>query len=112
MKIYNSSQPLYQRIDMSDIYKITNTKITESKNGYTIFNLEFNNKIWGSKLAPIRKLEKKYSKLYQIYEKEQSLNSLIGKFVTISLERDNYGIKFNHISHYNSLEDFKELLDN
>ncbi len=96
---------------MSEIYKITNTKITKSKNGYTIFNLELNSKIWASKLAPVRKLDKKYDKLYQIYEKELSLNSLIGKFVTISLEKDNYGIKFNHISHYNSLEDFKKLLD-
>jgi len=96
---------------MGEIYKITDTKITKSKNGYTIFNLELNNKIWASKLAPIRTRDKKYNKLYQIYEKEQSLNSLIGKFITISLERDNYGVNFSSISHYDSLEKFKELLD-
>lgn len=96
---------------MCKVYKVTNTKITTSKNGYTIFNLELNNKVWVSKLAPVRKLNKKYDKLYQIYEKEQSLNSLIGKFITTSLEKDNYGVKFSYISHYDSLEEFKELLD-
>lgn len=96
---------------MSEIYKVTNTKITNSKNGYTIFNLELNNKIWATKLAPVRKLDKKYNKLYQMYETEQSLDSLIGKFITVSLEKDNYGIKFSHISNYDSLDKFKELLD-
>jgi len=102
---------LYQRLNMSEIYKVTNAKITKSKNGYTIFNLELNNQIWASKLAPIRKLEKKYNRLYQIYEKEQSLSSLIGIFITTSLKKDNYGIKFSSVSHYNSLEEFEELLD-
>jgi len=96
---------------MSEIYKVTNTKITKSKNGYTIFNLELNSKIWASKLAPIRNRDKKYDKLYQLYENEQSLNSLIGKFVTISLEKDNYGVKFDYLSNYDSLKEFKDLLD-
>lgn len=96
---------------MREIYKVTNTKITKSKNGYTIFNLELNNKIWASKLAPVRKIDKLIDKLYQLYKNENSLNSLIGKFITISLEKDNYGIKFSYISHYDSLVEFKELLD-
>jgi len=96
---------------MGEIYKVTNTKITKSKNGYTIFNLELNSKIWASKLAPIRNRDKKYDKLYQLYENEQSLNSLIGKFITTSLEKDNYGVKFDYLSNYDSLKEFKDLLD-
>ncbi len=96
---------------MSAIYKVTDTKITTSKNGYAIFNLELNNKIWASKLAPVRKLDKKYNKLYQTYEENKTLDSLIGKFITTSLEKTNYGINFDNIVSYDSLEDFKELLD-
>ncbi|MEA3314847.1 MAG: hypothetical protein U9Q30_03175 [Campylobacterota bacterium] len=96
---------------MSKIYKVTNTKITTSKNGYTIFNLELNNQIWASKLAPVRKSEKKYNKLYQIYEENKTLDSLIGKLITTTLEKSNYGINFDSISSYDSLIEFKELLD-
>ncbi len=97
---------------MSKIYKVTKTKITTSKNGYTIFNLELNNQIWASKLAPARKRDKKNSSLYQIYEdNNETLDSLIGKLITTTLEKSNYGINFDYISSYESLDDFKELLD-
>jgi hypothetical protein len=96
---------------MSEIYKVTNAKITTSKNGYAIFNLELNKKIWAGKLAPIRKTDQKYSKLYQIYEEKNTLDSVIGKFITTSLEKTQYGVNFDYIESYDSLEDFRELLD-
>ena len=96
---------------MKKIYKVTNTKITTSKNGYTIFNLELNYKVWASMLAPIRKSEQMFNRFYKIYKTEQSLDSLIGKFLTILLEYDNYGIKIKKIEYFDSLLCFKELLD-
>ena len=52
-----------------NFYKVTQTKITTSKNGYTIFNFQLNNNLWVSKLAPIRKLDKKYDTLsYELHE--------------------------------------------
>ena len=96
---------------MNKIHKVTSTKVTKSKNGYTIFNLELDGKIWASQLAPIRKLNKKYNKLYQIYLENETLDSLLGKFITISLEQTNFGVNFNNIASYNSFKDFKTLLD-
>jgi len=104
---------------MEKIYKVTNTKITKSKNGYTISNIELNNKVWVSALSkyvnpPKRNRDKltvddifQYGDL--LYEEE--LNSLIGKFITISLEKDMYGMKIEHISSYDSIKEFKNLLD-
>ena len=96
---------------MNEIYKVTNAKVTASKNGYTIFNLELNKKIWASKLAPIRKTDQKYCELYQLYEEKNTLDSLIGKFITISLEKTQYGVNFDYVELSDSLEEFKELLD-
>ena len=96
---------------MNRIYKVTGTKVTKSKNGYTIFNFEFNNEVWASQLAPVHKSEKKYNKIYQILEKEKTLDSLLGKFISTSLVETSYGVNFENIISYDSIEDFKKLLD-
>lgn len=135
---------------MYKIYKITNTKITETKNGNIIFNLELNNTIWASKNSgknnsafyikkeqeheqllhnlrnsliesgvmqkkTIKKTpipEKKDMTIHELYDNYKTLNSLIGQFITTSLVKSNYGTNFDNILSYNSLKDFKELLDN
>ncbi len=92
-------------------YKVTNTKITTSKNGYTIFNFQFNNRLWVSKLAPIRKLDKKYNKLYNTYKDNNSLDSLVGKFIVCSIEKNNYGYELGFIDSYDMIGDFTKMLD-
>lgn len=94
-----------------NFYKVTQTKITTSKNGYTIFNFQLNNNLWVSKLAPIRKLDKKYDTLYKIYEDNGSLDSLIGKYIVCSISKNNYGYELDYISSYDMVNDFKKLLD-
>lgn len=94
-------------------YKVTSTKITKSKRGYTVFNFQLNEAIWVSKLAPIRSSDKKYDALYKLYEENNgSLESLVGKYIVASIHESEYGLQLNYITSYDLIRDFKKLLDN
>lgn len=97
---------------MSNIYKVTSATVSTTKKGYKIFKLQLNNSILASKLAPSRKRDKEYDSLYKIYEENnESLEFLVGKYIAISLYESNYGMNFSYITSYNSIDDFKKLLD-
>jgi len=97
---------------MSNVYKVTAASIGETKRGYKIYKLQLNNSIWATKLIPLSKLERKYNKLYQVYiENNNSLDFLIGKYISISMSQSQYGAEFSSISSFDVLQDFKNELD-
>jgi hypothetical protein len=97
---------------MGNVYKVTEATIGETKRGFKIYKLQLNNSIWATKLVPLRKLERKYNKLFQLYEENNnSLNFLAGKYISISLNQSQYGFEFSSIISFDALTEFKELLD-
>lgn len=97
---------------MIGVYKVTATSIGETKRGYKIYKLQINNSFWATKLVPLRKLDRKYNKLYQLYiENNKSLEFLVGKYISISLDKNKYGFEFSSISSFDVFQDFKEELD-
>jgi len=96
---------------MEAIYKVTSAGIGETKRGYKVFKLMLNNSIWATKLVPLKKTERKYNKLYQLYEENRNLDFLIGKYISISVNQTQYGFEFSSISSFDALQDFKKELD-
>ena len=63
------------------VYKVTATDIGKTKRNFGIYKIQLNNEIWATKLIPLRKLDKKFSQLYQLYlENNNSLDFLMGKY--------------------------------
>lgn len=97
---------------MSEIYRVTSATIGKTKNGYTIFKLQLDNSMWVTKLAPIRSVDKARDPLFKIYEEgNEKINSIVGKYTDIVLNRSSYGMEFNSGSSYDIVGDFKKLLD-
>ncbi|UOG91413.1 MAG: hypothetical protein L3K52_14580 [Candidatus Thiothrix sulfatifontis] len=97
---------------MINIYKVTSAIIGTTKNGYQIYKIQLNNSFWATKLLPLRKNDKKYNTLYNLYiENNKSLDFLINKHVSISLHKTEYGIEFSSIDSFDALKDFEKELD-
>lgn len=95
-----------------NIYKVTEATVGKTKRGYQIYKLQLNNSILATKLFPLRKLDQKYNKLYQLYTKNNnSLEFLVGKYISISLSQSQYGAEFSSIISFNAIQEFKDLLD-
>jgi hypothetical protein len=93
-------------------FKITGTKITTSKRGYTIYNLQLNNRIWATKLAPVRKIDEHSDFLYLLCKKENgSINSLVGKYIFAEIVNTQYGYQIELISSFDIITEFQKLLD-
>jgi hypothetical protein len=98
---------------MGSIYKVTSASVGKTKNGYQIYKLQLNNSILATKLFPLRELDKKCDKLFQLYTKNnRSLEFLVGKYVSIWLNKTQYGIEFSSIVSFDAIQEFKDLLDN
>ncbi len=93
------------------IFKVTAATIGETKRGYKVFKLQLNNSIWATKLFPLRKLDRKYDKLYQMYLKHDSISFLAGSYISVSLNQSEYGYQFSSIGSFNAVQEFKDLLD-
>lgn len=93
---------------MMSIFKVTATTIGETKRGYKAFKLQLNKSIWATKLFPLRKLHRKYDKLYQMYLEYESISFLEGKYISVSINQSQYGYQFSSISSFDALEDFKK----
>lgn len=97
---------------MGDIYKVTKADVGTTKNGFQIYNIQLNNSILATKLFPLRELDKRFSNLYKYYiENGSSLDFLVGKFISISLNQTRYGVEIGSIESFDAIKDFKELLD-
>lgn len=93
------------------IFKVTAATIGETKRGYKVFKLQLNNSIWATKLFPLRKLDRKYDKLYQMYLEHESISFLEGKYISVSISQSQYGYQFSSISSFDVLADFKKEVD-
>lgn len=94
------------------IYKVTATEIGKTKRNFRIYKIQLNNQLWATKLMPLRTLDQKYSKLYQLYsENNKSLDFLVGKYISISVSKNDYGYEFSSIGSFDVLKDFKDQLD-
>ena len=93
------------------IFKVTAATISETKTGYKVFKLFLNKSIWATKLFPLRKLDRKYDKLYQMYLEHENISFLQGKYISISISQSEYGYQFSSISSFDVLADFKKEID-
>ncbi len=93
------------------IFKVTAATIGETKRGYKVFKLQLNKSIWATKLFPLRKLDRKYDKLYQTYLERKSMSFLEGKYISVSISQSEYGYQFSSISSFDVLADFKKEVD-
>lgn len=93
------------------IFKVTTATIGETKRGYKVFKLQLNKSIWATKLFPLRKLDRKYDKLYQRYLEHKSISFLEGKYISVSISQSEYGYQFSSISSFDVLADFKKEVD-
>lgn len=97
---------------MRGIYKVTDASVGRTKNGYKIYKLQLNGAILATKLFPLRKLDQKYNTLFNKYkENNDSLDFLVGKYISILLEKTQYGFEFSSIVSFDALTEFKDLLD-
>jgi len=98
---------------MGSIYKVTDASVGTTKNGYKLYKLQLNNTILATKLFPLRKLDLEYNELFKRYtENNDSLDFLVGKYVSIWLKKTQYGFEFSSIDSFDAIQDFKDLLDN
>lgn len=98
---------------MGSIYKVTSASVGKTKNGYQIYKLQLNNSILATKLFPLREVDKIRDKSFQLYTKNNSsLEFLVGKYVSIWLNKTQYGIEFSSIDSFDAIQEFKDLLDN
>lgn len=94
------------------VYKVTATEIGKTKRNFGIYKIQLNNQLWATKLIPLRTLDQKCSKLYQLYsENNKSLEFLVGKYISISISKNDYGYEFNSIGSFDVLKDFKDQVD-
>lgn len=93
------------------VYKVTAASIGKTQKGYEIYKLQLSNSFWVTKLIPLRSLERKYNELYKRYKENNSLEFLVGKYISISLHQSEYGVEFGSISSFDVLQDFKKELD-
>lgn len=93
------------------IFKVTAATTGETKRGYKVFKLQLNNSIWATKLFPLRKLDRKYDKLYQMYLEHDSISFLVGSYISVSLNQSEYGYQFSSIGSFDAVQEFKDLLD-
>lgn len=97
--------------NMNNYYKVTSATIEATKRGYKLYKLQLDNSLWVTKLLPFDKLDQEYDPLYKIYEETNSLESLIGKYIVVSLISNKYGKSFNEPYSIDLINDFKKLLD-
>lgn len=94
------------------VYKVTAASIERTKRNYEIYKIQLNNQIWATQLVPLRTFDRKYSKLYQLYsENNKSLDFLIGKYISTSVSKNEYGFEFGAIGSFDVLQDFKKEVD-
>ncbi len=93
------------------IFKVTSATTGETKRGYKVFKLQLNNSIYATKLVPLRKLDRKYDKLYQRYLQHDSISFLVGSYISVSLIKSEYGHQFISIGSFDAVQEFKDLLD-
>lgn len=97
---------------MGTVYKVTSASIGETKRGYKIFKIHLNNSFFATKLFPLRSIDLRHDKLYQLYiENDKSLDFLVDKYIAIILGDSKYGVEFSSIISFNAFQDFKDLLD-
>ena len=96
---------------MASIYKVTSASVGETKRGYKVFKLQLNNSIWATKLFPLRKYDLKNDKLYLLYKKNNGLEFLNGKYISLTISQSQYGYQFDYITSFDVFEDFKNEVD-
>lgn len=96
---------------MYNVYKVTAAKITRTKSGYDLYNLELDKSIRATKLVPLKEIEKRWEPLYKLYEQNsKSLEFLVGRYISVYLEESKFGVNFSNIASFEVLQDFKKLL--
>ncbi len=91
------------------VYKVTAVAIEKTKRNIAIYKIQLNGEFWATKLVPRSALDRKYSKLYQLYTaSNKSLAFLIGKYISTSISKDKYGFAFHSIESFDVLQDFKK----
>ena len=97
---------------MHNVYKVTAAKITKTKNGYELYNLELNKSIQATKLVPLKEMERNRDPLYKLYEQNnRSLHILVGRYIATHLEESEFGKRFSSVDSLDVLQDFKSLLE-
>lgn len=96
---------------MEGIYKVTSASVGETKRGYKIFKLQLNNSILATKLFPLRRYDLKHDKLYLLYNENNGLEFLNGKYISLTISQSQYGYQFSYIDSFDVLEDFKKAVD-
>ncbi len=85
--------------------------VSKTKKGFEVYNIQLNNSFWATQLLPMRSREKKYNEFYRLYkENNNKLDFLIGKYLALSLSKNNYGIVFSGVYSVDALNDFKQEL--
>lgn len=94
-----------------NIYKVTSARVDKTPRGYQVFKLQLNGTTWVGQLFPFHKHELRYNKLYILYaQHDNSLQSLVGKYVSMDLKKTEYGINIGSIYSVDVLGDFTEEL--
>ncbi len=96
---------------MDGIYKVTSASVGKTKRGYEVFKLQLNNSIWATKLFPLRKFDRENDELYHLYNENNGLEFLNGKYVSLTINQSQYGYQFSYIISFDVLKDFKKAID-
>jgi hypothetical protein len=97
---------------MNSIYKVTAASIEKTKKGYKIFKLQLDKSFLATKLVPFSKVDQIFCKLYNLYAKNnESLAPLVGKFISVSLNKTKFGMEIYSIESVDVLQDFRIKLD-
>ena len=94
------------------VCRVTSAVVEKTKRGFEIFRLELDGELNATQLVPLKDSERISNKLYQISKvSDFNLDSLIGKYVSLRLEKTQYGVQFSNVISCDVLQDFKRLLD-
>ncbi|RAJ93962.1 hypothetical protein [Aliidiomarina maris] len=96
---------------MESIYKVTSASVGKTNRGYKFFEIQLNSYMLATKLFPLRKYDLRNDKLYHLYEKNNGLDFLIGKYISLTISQSQYGHQFNYINSFDVFEDFKKEID-
>lgn len=95
-----------------DVYKVTGAAVEKTRRGFDVFCLHLEERIRATQLIPLKEMEGNTNKIYKHYKLNNfSLDSLVGKYVSLRLEETKYGFQFSDVISCDVVGDFKRLLD-
>lgn len=91
------------------IYKVKMAEIITSPKGHQFFSLTLNNDIIAKKIFPFRS-KRINDELYNLYCKHNGISFIVGKYIYLNVENNQYGYVFDSIDCFDIISEFENRI--